>query len=61
MDKPRIMDSLLSSMKLKNIFGLGRWGEWEHLNFRCCSKTCTEFSPNNKKWMNIIKNGVIKR
>ncbi|NBH25610.1 amine oxidoreductase [Lachnospiraceae bacterium] len=32
MDKPRIMNSLLSSMKLKNIFGLGRWGEWEHLN-----------------------------
>jgi len=31
-DKPLIIRKILSSMKLCNVFGLGRWGEWEHLN-----------------------------
>lgn len=31
-DKPAIMGELLSEMKKYNIFGLGRWGEWQHYN-----------------------------
>ncbi len=31
-NKPLHIKKLLSSMKLHHIFGLGRWGEWEHLN-----------------------------
>lgn len=30
--KPAIMDKLLSWCKTKNIYGLGRWGEWQHYN-----------------------------
>ena len=31
-DKPKIMQNLLTFAKSKNIIGLGRWGEWEHYN-----------------------------
>lgn len=31
-DKPGIMKELLESMKKNYIFGLGRWGEWQHYN-----------------------------
>lgn len=31
-NKPTIMKELLSKMEEKNIFGLGRWGEWQHYN-----------------------------
>lgn len=31
-DKPLIMNELLSWMKEQNIYGLGRWGEHEHYN-----------------------------
>lgn len=31
-DKPIIMEELLGKMKENNIFGLGRWGEWQHYN-----------------------------
>lgn len=30
--KPEIMEKLLCIMKRNNIFGLGRWGEWQHYN-----------------------------
>jgi protoporphyrinogen oxidase len=32
LDKPAAINSLLASMKKYNIYGLGRWGEWEHFN-----------------------------
>jgi len=31
-NKPLMVKKILSSMKLCSVFGLGRWGEWEHLN-----------------------------
>jgi len=31
-DKPAIMKELLKKMEENNIFGLGRWGEWQHHN-----------------------------
>lgn len=31
-DKPIIMKELLDYSQNKNIYGLGRWGEWEHYN-----------------------------
>ena len=31
-DKPVIMEKLLSYMKQQSVFGLGRWGEHEHYN-----------------------------
>jgi len=30
--KPEIMGRLLNYAELKSIYGLGRWGEWEHYN-----------------------------
>lgn len=30
--KPENMDKLQASLKAKGIFGLGRWGEWQHYN-----------------------------
>lgn len=30
--KPELMEQLLNEMKEKNIYGLGRWGEWQHFN-----------------------------
>lgn len=32
LEKPNIMKNLLSAMKKKQIYGLGRWGEHEHYN-----------------------------
>ena len=32
LDKPKIMENLLSWCKEHNIYGLGRWGEHEHYN-----------------------------
>ncbi len=32
MDKPQIMCNLLKVCKEKGVYGLGRWGEWEHFN-----------------------------
>ena len=31
-NKPSIMDNLLLWCRSKNIYGLGRWGEWQHYN-----------------------------
>ncbi len=31
-DKPLIIRKLLSKMEVHNVFGLGRWGEWQHYN-----------------------------
>ena len=31
-DKPQIMSRLFGWMKGRQIYGLGRWGEWEHYN-----------------------------
>ena len=31
-DKPEIMNKLLSKAKSHNVYGLGRWGEWQHYN-----------------------------
>lgn len=31
-EKPRIIKTVMETMKENNIFGLGRWGEWEHYN-----------------------------
>ena len=31
-DKPANMQEILQEMEQYNIFGVGRWGEWEHLN-----------------------------
>lgn len=31
-DKPGNMNEILSWLNSKNVFGLGRWGEWEHYN-----------------------------
>ena len=31
-EKPAIMEKLLSWAKCNNIYGLGRWGEWQHYN-----------------------------
>jgi protoporphyrinogen oxidase len=30
--KPAAIRSLLETMRKRNVYGLGRWGEWEHLN-----------------------------
>ena len=30
--KPVVMDKLLSWCETKNVYGLGRWGEWQHYN-----------------------------
>ena len=32
LEKPKIIGALLEKMKKRNVYGLGRWGEWEHLN-----------------------------
>lgn len=32
LDKPDAIKQILSSMRRKGIYGLGRWGEWEHYN-----------------------------
>lgn len=32
LDKPQAIRELLEMMKKRNIHGLGRWGEWEHMN-----------------------------
>ncbi|MDE6845453.1 MAG: NAD(P)-binding protein [Lachnospiraceae bacterium] len=31
-DKPAKMMSLLSELKKRSVYGLGRWGEWQHYN-----------------------------
>ena len=31
-EKPQMIKAILEEMGKKNIIGLGRWGEWEHLN-----------------------------
>lgn len=31
-EKPRVIKQILKDMKENNIYGLGRWGEWEHYN-----------------------------
>lgn len=31
-EKPQIMKSLLAWAESNNVYGLGRWGEWEHYN-----------------------------
>lgn len=31
-DKPKIMERFLTKMRGNNIYGLGRWGEWQHYN-----------------------------
>lgn len=31
-DKPEIMNTLLSWAASKKVIGLGRWGEWQHYN-----------------------------
>ena len=31
-EKPEIMQRLLAWAKEKQVYGLGRWGEWEHYN-----------------------------
>ena len=31
-EKPQMIKAILEEMGEKNIIGLGRWGEWEHLN-----------------------------
>ncbi|NBH84776.1 amine oxidoreductase [bacterium C-53] len=31
-DKPIMIKKLLKKMSEKNVFGLGRWGEWQHYN-----------------------------
>ena len=31
-DKREAIDNVLSFMKQRNIYGLGRWGEWQHFN-----------------------------
>ncbi|GHV73885.1 amine oxidase [Spirochaetia bacterium] len=32
LDKPELISTLLDTMKTHSVFGLGRWGEWEHYN-----------------------------
>ncbi|MCL2103279.1 MAG: hypothetical protein FWH25_04500, partial [Syntrophorhabdaceae bacterium] len=32
LEKPKIIGTLLEKMRKRNVYGLGRWGEWEHLN-----------------------------
>ena len=32
LNKPFAIGSILEAMERRNIFGLGRWGEWEHMN-----------------------------
>jgi len=32
LEKPKIIETLLETMRKRNVYGLGRWGEWEHLN-----------------------------
>ncbi len=50
-DKPAIMDRLLTYMRTNSIFGLGRWGEHEHFNSDAtverAMQLCTEL-VNNK-------------
>ena len=31
-EKPQIMGELLQWTRRKGVYGLGRWGEWEHYN-----------------------------
>jgi UDP-galactopyranose mutase len=30
--KPRLIENILDWAKSRSIIGLGRWGEWEHMN-----------------------------
>lgn len=39
-DKPVILKELLGEMKKNNIFGLGRWREWQHYNSDVSCTTC---------------------
>jgi UDP-galactopyranose mutase len=32
LNKPKVIAALLAGTQKHNIFGLGRWGEWEHYN-----------------------------
>ena len=32
LDKPQVIGRILDTMRKRNIIGLGRWGEWEHMN-----------------------------
>jgi len=32
LEKPRAIAEILSAMEKRSIIGLGRWGEWEHMN-----------------------------
>ena len=32
LEKPKIIGALLEKMRKRNVYGLGRWGEWEHFN-----------------------------
>lgn len=31
-EKPKIMEDFLTKMQESNVYGLGRWGEWQHYN-----------------------------
>lgn len=31
-EKPRMINAILKEMEKNKIYGIGRWGEWEHLN-----------------------------
>lgn len=31
-EKPKMIQGILDEMRSYNIYGIGRWGEWEHLN-----------------------------
>ena len=44
MDKPVIMDRLLTFMNGRNIIGLGRWGEHSHFNSDVVIKKALELS-----------------
>ena len=36
LDKPQIMKNLLEWAEKHNVYGLGRWGEWQHFNADVC-------------------------
>lgn len=45
-NKPEIMDRLLKWCRKKSVFGLGRWGEWEHYNSDVVVERALELANN---------------
>ena len=45
-DKPKAISRLLGYMRMNQIYGLGRWGEWEHYNSDVVVEKAIELAEN---------------